>query len=399
MRRSTVSRRDFMMQASAGAAMLALTGPSSKAEAAALPFSIGSAPLWPGPTGAASPEILDEFAALNVRRMSELDRLPWFETNEEGLLALRADAGLLPIIDMHSHLGWSYGLGRSIDMGRHCEVEFFYDYEADQDLLFNQEHPTEEEGKTVTLECLGVVFHTPKRNRTHTAANLCTTMDRMGYQNIVLLPIEIPKSRRHARETLQASRMDERLTPFGAVYPYPWNRKKRAILKEQIAEYGIKGIKLHPEFQAVRPDEKACMEMFEWCAEHDLIVFAHVGYTGTELKFMRDYAEPDRFVPALEAFPELRIVLGHTGVRRIDETLAVARRFEEQVWLGISGQPANNIAYILERYNNDRILYGSDWPFMPLEVMLARTLIATEGHPETRDKVLHHNAAQLMGWA
>ncbi|MCX5759002.1 MAG: hypothetical protein NTU83_10950, partial [Candidatus Hydrogenedentes bacterium] len=78
-----------------------------------LPESIGK--LLPNenapcPTAPMKPKDIED---LGIRHMSELDRLQWFKKNEAGEICLRPDAGIGPIIDTHSHLGWAYGLGQS----------------------------------------------------------------------------------------------------------------------------------------------------------------------------------------------------------------------------------------------------------------------------------------------
>jgi len=340
--------------------------------------------------------VFHDVSELGIRRMSELYRLPWFEQRERGEIWLREDAGVAPVIDVHAHVGWAQGIGRNVNMTQRSKVQYFYDYEQEQDFLFEQEHPTPVEAASITREILLTPVSTPRRNRSQTAANLCAEMDRMGYENIVLLPIEIPAFSRHARATLEASKTDKRFIAFGAVHPFPWSRKKEKALEQQVAKYGIRGIKFHPEFQFMAPDDSHAMYLFEWCEAHNLPVLAHVGYTGSELKFMRDMAEPARFEKMLAAFPNLRVILAHTGVRLIDETLELARKYEDQCWLDFSGQPAPSIAYILERYDTQKVLYASDWPFMPLPVMLARTLVATEGCPQLREDVLRNNALRFF---
>jgi predicted TIM-barrel fold metal-dependent hydrolase len=54
---------------------------------------------------------------------------------------------------------------------------------------------------------------------------------------------------------------------------------------------------------------------------------------------------------------------------------------------------------ILERAPEERVLFGSDWPFYHQAVPLAKVLLATEGAPRTRRRVLRDNAARLLGLA
>ena len=349
----------------------------------------------PSPEAPLKPRHVED---LGIRRMSELDRLPWFTKDDAGDLCLRPDAGVGPIIDTHSHLGWAYGLARSVNMTRRSEVQYFYDYERDQDVLFTQDHPTSKEASCMAREGVKVLVRTPARNRTHTAASLSLEMDRMNYRGIVLLPIEIPHQSRHAHDTLKAENLDPRFIAFGAVHPRSWGSKKIARLEAQ-QRMGIKGIKFHPEMQLIAPDDPDMMKLFEWCEANDLIVYAHVGYTGREPDFARRKSEPRLFEKPLAAFPKLRVVFAHTGILLMDETLEVARKYEDQVWLDISGRSASHIAYILQRYNTEKIMYASDWPFMPLAIMVARGLVATEACPQLRERFFCGNAARLLGLA
>ncbi|HOX40169.1 MAG TPA: amidohydrolase family protein [Candidatus Brocadiia bacterium] len=362
-------------------------------------LSIGSLPPDQQAQAAGAADRWREFENLNILRQSELDRLPWFEKDETGRLCLRKDAGIGPIVDPHAHVGWAFGLGGSVDMRSAGKVEYFYDYQKTQDLLFAQKHPSNDEAAQIARENIKLFLKTPRRNRTHTAANLLAEMDRMNCRDMFLLPIAPPRQSRHVRDTLEAAKLDSRLHAFGAVYPKPWGPDKVADLERQVSEYHIKAVKYHPVFQLVAPDDAEMMKLFEWCQERDILVYSHIGYTGKEPQSMRARSEPDRFVVPLKTFPKLRVVFAHTGVRRVDQTLAVARRFDDRVWLDISGQAAPAISYILRRYNADRVMFASDWPFMPISVMLARSLVATESCPDVRTRFFSENAKQLFGLA
>ncbi len=391
-----MNRRTFIKLGGAGVAVAGLSalGYASRKKAD-LPESIGKLlpnEKAPCPAAPMKPKNIED---LGIRHMSELDRLPWFKKNEAGDICLRPDAGIGPIIDTHSHLGWAFGFGQSVDMTRTCKVQHMYDYERDQDVLFTQDHPTSEEASAVSHEGISSFLRTPARNRTHTAANLSAEMDRMNYRNIVLLPIEIPHQSRHTHDTLDAAKLDPRFIAFGAIYPKPWGPAKIAQLVAQV-KIGVKAIKYHPLFQLLAPDDPNMMNLFDWCQANNILVYSHIGYTGREPGFMRKKSHPSLFETPLKAFPKLRMVFAHTGVRLMDEALEVARKYDDQVWLDISGRSASNIAYILQRYDTEKIMYASDWPFMPLAIMVARGLVATETCPQLRERFFSTNASRLL---
>lgn len=335
------------------------------------------------------------FRSLQIRRMSELDRLPWFEKDEAGQLRLKSGAGLPSVLDIHAHVGWSYGFAQPVDYRARGRVSYLYDYEVDQDVLFEEDHPFPVEQESLKKEINSALFKLAPSAATHTSANFAAEMDGFNVSRACLLPIEGPFRSRHAEDTLKAASLNARFIPFAGVFPWPWGEGKIRRLKA-LLERGAKAVKVHPEFQFIAPDHPHQMRLFAWCAENKVPVLAHCGYTGKEPAWLRAKAEPERFRPALRNFPKLQLLLAHTGLSRRQETLAVAREYPEQVWLDISGQQVTHLKMILDGYDRDRICFGSDWPFYPLAVAMARTLAATESCPEYRLALLHSNGARFL---
>lgn len=339
------------------------------------------------------PENLHDRAIL---RMSELDRLPWFKKNEAGNLQLAAGVDLPRIIDCHTHVGWSQGVGGDIDMAKRCPVSYFFDHESPQDFLHVQMHPTAAESRRLSRETTWTLVHTPRRNKTHTAANLLAEMERFNHDRAVLLPVEIPVRSRHMEQTERAAKLDDRLIPFAAIHPWPWSDAKIERLTK-LLKTTARGLKFHPVFQFVAPDAPEAMALFEWCAANKVVVLSHTGFTGREPAFMRALSEPERFKKPLKTFPDLKIVFAHTGSRaRFQEAFAVAKEHQDQVWLEFTGQPVPNINKVLDEYDPQKLLYGTDWPYYPLSVSLARFMVATSGRERLRPAILRDNFLRLM---
>jgi predicted TIM-barrel fold metal-dependent hydrolase len=331
-----------------------------------------------------------------ILRMSELDRLPWFDRDEAGQIRLAPGAEVPPILDCHTHVGWSLGIGADIDMNARKPVAYYFDHEIPQNLLNVQMHPTASEAKSISSDATRGLLRTPDRNKTHTAANLIDEMNRFGHTHSILLPLEFPVKSKHLDQTQRAAQIDPRLVPFTAIHPKRWSAEKEAQLGERVTGK-VRGLKYHPVVQMMPPDAPDAMRLFAWCAENDVVVLSHTGFTGREPAFMRAFSEPERFSAPLKAFPKLKMIFAHTGSRaRFPETLAVAQQHREQVWLEFSGQPVPNIKTLLEQYPHEKLIYGTDWPFYPLVVSLARFMVATAGREEIRPAILRDNFTQLL---
>jgi hypothetical protein len=336
-----------------------------------------------------------DFENIKLDNYYDLVKLPWFEKNGDGRIQIKPEMGVPPILDAHTHLGWSYFMGGVIDYQKlTSEAEHLYNYMDSPFDLEKDEHPTKAEAGMMTRDIALIPFRCPPIGRTQTAINLLHDMDLFNTIAAVSLPVEIPLRSRHAYQTVVACKPHERLIAFAGVHP--WTRFKKLRLDWQ-QEQGAMGMKYHPEFQFNPPDTKGAIDLFSMCAERGLPVLAHSGSTGSEPKWMQNLSRPDRYREALKNIPALKLILGHSGIHNYDEAIKVANDFPEQVWLETSGEGMSVIRKILNKYDVSRVVYGSDWTFFPLGVPIARSMAALEGYPqEVKEGYFFRNMVDLL---
>ncbi|MBO9477977.1 amidohydrolase [Shimia sp. R11_0] len=106
------------------------------------------------------------------------------------------------------------------------------------------------------------------------------------------------------------------LLPFGKVHPsWPgaFDEFRRCI-----EELGFHGLKIYPKL-GYAPDHPVLMEqVYPYCIEHNLPVMTHCSRGGAFGKGLhgpegQELGAPHRYIPVLEAFPELRVCLAHFG--------------------------------------------------------------------------------------
>lgn len=68
----------------------------------------------------------------------------------------------------------------------------------------------------------------------------------------------------------------------------------------------------------------------------------------------------------------------------------------ENVWLELSGQPAQHIQRMIAVVGAERLLFGSDWPFWPQRLALQAIRDAADGDEAVARRILHDNAARLL---
>ncbi len=329
----------------------------------------------------------------SFQSVNALSTLPWFELRD-GRLALR-DRDVPPAIDVHSHLALSYVRPLAFDLfaaPRPTEHYLPLQRPLDLDVYVNRNLHDEDLANLKRDLTLGPLRSGGMRV-THTAANLLREMGELGVAASVLLPIDYPVLSSNAKTYLGVAARERRLLGFGSVHPF--SRDVAGKLRRQKAA-GARGIKFHPAVQLVAPDHPRSLALFHEAGAVGLPVLMHCGPVGIEAPRLRKLCQVPRYERALVENPRTTFVLGHSGALQMEEALALAKRYDN-VYLEISCQSVSHVRRILAEGPPDRLLFGSDWPFYHQAIPLAKVLLATEGNPGLRRRVLHENAERLLG--
>ncbi len=105
-----------------------------------------------------------------------------------------------------------------------------------------------------------------------------------------------------------------------------------AVVRSAIEDYGMVGVKLYPPM-GFRPfgnvDHPAVPdgaeldgilgELYAWCVAADVPITAHCNTSNHAHESFKDFASPDYWSLAFDAFPELRVNMGHFGGARTSE--------------------------------------------------------------------------------
>jgi predicted TIM-barrel fold metal-dependent hydrolase len=329
----------------------------------------------------------------HFENLQALSRLPWFAATDDGGVAVK-DPDVGPIIDCHAHLALGFGPPLQVDLfSAPAPTEhylptccgFDLDPYANLNFTMEQRHALEHD---LTIESLG-----PNgMRRTHTVPNLVHEMDQLGIRRTVILPIDMPFGSDNAGRALEAAKREPRLIPFGSVHPHAFGANGRI---DAMADAGARGLKFHPAVQMFRPDDARAQTLYHHAAERNLVVFWHCGPVGIETGLGRALTQVEYYEAPIAAHPEVTFVLGHAGALQSDQALALARRYPN-VYLELSSQGLPVVKRLLAEAPEDRLLFGSDWPFYHAALPLAKVLLATEGRPTLRHKVLYANAARLL---
>lgn len=187
----------------------------------------------------------------------------------------------------------------------------------------------------------------------------------------------------------------------------PWKGKIAvAELERAVKTLGLKGLKLHPIAQAFYLNDRRFYPLWETCSALKIPLLVHTGTTGVGagvpggdgLKLK--YARPIPYIDDVAAdFPDLTIIGAHPSWPWQEEMLALAVH-KTNIYIDLSGWSPKYFPPSLIRYANtmlqDRILFGSDYPFLSPERWMA-DFEKAGFKPEVRQKILLENAKRLLG--
>ena len=184
----------------------------------------------------------------------------------------------------------------------------------------------------------------------------------------------------------------DRIVPLGSVHPRSpaWEQEIDAI-----ADTGLVGIKLHPHYQSFVVDETRYFAFYEKLASRRLFVLFHAGY---DIAFPEDEcAAPERLARVHDAIPNLVMIAAHVGGwhawGRVLKHLVGRSVFLDTSFVQEVAAPV--LEQILSRHDRQRILFGSDTPWLPQSESVEHVL-RLPIDADYKDQIFQRNALALL---
>ena len=226
-----------------------------------------------------------------------------------------------------------------------------------------------------------------------TIDSLKNLMKKDGVNKSVALAIATNEKQQTAVNDFIKSQECDEIIPFGSVYPHAENAIEEL---ERIHSMGLKGIKLHPEYQQFFVDDEKMKPLYKRISELGLIVLFHAG---EDFGYPAPYhATPERLRKAAE-WIDSPMICAHWGSAGMGEDVLkylcdIPVYFDTA--FGYGTMPKERAQRILDKKGADYIVFGSDcpWNAPSWDMRMIETLELTESEKE---KIYHKNAEKLLG--
>ncbi len=160
---------------------------------------------------------------------------------------------------------------------------------------------------------------------------------------------------------------------------------------ENIIALGLKGVKLHPEFQKFAIDDDKMMPVYEEI-EGRLPVLIHMGDKNSDL------SSPLRLARVLDRFPDLVVIAAHFGGYQM-WNLSCEHLIGRRIYMDTSSSLAflspDRAVEMIRRHGVEKMLFGSDYPMWDHQEELQRFLQLDLTENERR-AIFHDNAHRLL---
>ena len=226
-----------------------------------------------------------------------------------------------------------------------------------------------------------------------TVSGLKDRMEKDGVSVSVVLSIATNASQQESVNNFAAEiNKDDNIYAFGSVYPYAENAIEEL---ERIKALGLKGVKLHPEYQGFLVDDERMKPIYKKISELGLITVFHAGQDFAYKPPFR--CMPDNLINALKWF-DSPVVAAHwggagCGYEVLEKLCGLDVYFDTS--FGYGQMPKDVASRILEKHSIDKMLFGTDTPWHTAKMEM-RLLDSLELSDSDREKILFKNAKRLL---
>lgn len=196
-----------------------------------------------------------------------------------------------------------------------------------------------------------------------------------------------------AREMNESDTADK-LISFAGIHP--GNDRIRERIHD-IKEQGFLGIKLHPDYQGTYFDDPAFINIVAAAEEEGLITMVHAGF---DAGLRSDpHCSPAMSLRLINEVHPKKLVLAHIGGYlawdEVEELLVGTDAYMDLSYC-LDEVPAEQVLRIIRNHGSEKILFGSDWPWMRVSECM-RYFDAIGLTDAEKSAILADNALRLLG--
>ncbi|MBE6574123.1 MAG: metal-dependent hydrolase [Ruminococcaceae bacterium] len=250
--------------------------------------------------------------------------------------------------------------------------------------------------RTITL----LEAHGTKANTNGTLQGLKDSSKNAGIDISVVLPVmtsakQFDTVNKYAHET----NGKDGIISFAGIHPECEHPEEKL---DYIKSLGLKGIKIHPDYQGTFINDERYIRIIKHCVKLDLYVVTHAGLDPAFPEVVR--ATPERILDMYVKVYEGRqpsktnLILAHLG--SLDETdkvidMIAGKRFYLDTAAMLDRIPAEKIISLIRKHGADNILFATDspWASQPKYVESLCNMPLTT---EEKNKILFENAKRIL---
>lgn len=227
-----------------------------------------------------------------------------------------------------------------------------------------------------------------------TLADTKSKMIEWGVDQIAVMNIATTPTQHTSVNNWAASIQQNGILCFGSVHPLA---EKSIQELQRIHELGLKGVKLHPDYQEFMVDDPNLFPLYEEAAALHLPVLFHTGRDPLSPTLV--HASSERMAKVAELFPSLSIVAAHMGGMSTPEEAEAFLLGKKNVWLDtafishfLTPQQASSM---MRRHGLEQILFASDCPWSSSRQEM-EFLEKCGFSSQEMDMILGQNACKLL---
>lgn len=223
-------------------------------------------------------------------------------------------------------------------------------------------------------------------------SSLLESGEQIGVSHYVIFSVATTPHQVHSINAFIAETVKNsggKMTGLGTLHP---DSESIEADVEEIKRLGLKGVKMHPDFQKFKIDDPKCEKIYSLC-EGELPILLHTGDT----RF--DFSNPDRVKPILEKYSNLTVIGAHFGGwscwKEAAEKLHGYDNFYVDCCSTFDWLTPSESAELVRIYGADKVLFGTDYPMWSHKLEFER-FKKMELTNEEEEKILYKNATKLF---